>query len=313
MTQVLSGLISGGALFLLAAVVVWEEVFTYNRNFCQIRRRFRKNLHSNPNPSTFGKVIDLDGVLKRIRTGYRNERNKRVIRTSFRLTGIAMIIGILGAYIAHIFVTHAYTLIDLLPIPALFAVTILCFMSILLSENCCVYRSRSASDLGVWLGIILPSVRKHGQLKIVQGSMHPVPFSIEPFFALLHWLRDEKGVTIDLYSGKPDFDKMQGWQLEEWKKYRSNIEKYEFKSSVHILPERPLSQFVLTDRIVRVEEEHPPWTERQTKKRGRIVEGPVTNHISLFDLFLKWTVQAKLKRLAQNAKPLEEELQASPN
>lgn len=298
MGEVLCGIVTAVAVTSLGIAYIYKQIHAFDANLHALLNVAGKNLK----PGSDARVA-FDKVKEEARIMYKLQRKKRVRKSVWGFILIGAILGLFALCVSHFFLGRVRPSLGLFPIPLLTTTAFMCFVYLLNSHNCCVFRSEAASDPKVWLGVILPSIPVGGDLKVVLGSMNPYPFSEKWLFDALVWLHSKKRVNLQILSGEPEWEKMNSDQLKKLRNFWANITKHGLQDHVRILPERPQLQFTLTNKLVRIEKDHASWIEREKEREKRKHDINIPNHIHLFDYFLIFLFRYKFKRLWQSAEP----------
>jgi hypothetical protein len=305
MLEVAIGVIAAGVIWLTGRLCVWREIRLFDRNLKKLIERAESSVKNQPaGREAQNEQDDFNSVKKDVQTGYERNKKERLRKVHWGIVLFAITVGYLTFCITYISAGGAYSFLVVLPAPVLVAGVFTFYEHLLNSEKCCVFKSTSAADPGLWLGLILPSISKRGTLRLVLGSMTPFPFSRRWFRDLLVWLDTEKKATIQIVSGKQELEKMDEKQRGEWIKCWGSFDRDFLRRNVHIVPGRPELQYAVTDKLVRVEKDHPSWVVRQQEKK----DGPVPNHIRLYNFFLIRAFNMDFDMLWNQGQPTVEDL-----
>jgi len=295
---------SGAAISPLAAffILIYKYIMPFDRNFNAIMNKLMEEKQGSAYVADRGYLKKLkDDVSK----SYSVRRRKAISRTFVGFALMAGIVFLLTLSVSRALLSDmrwpaAVLSIQILVTVLAFVVTVLAFVAHWYFVNtCATWPSSSASNPKLWLGAIFPSIPTGGNLNIVLGSMNPELISEEWFLKILDWLKTERGVTIRIATGEPCYQEMNQGHLQVLQNLQDGIKKYHLESSFRLLPERPRLQFVVTDNLVRIEQEHNRWTRRTAGTQ-------VPNHIHFFAFPLINRFFSRFQYDWSTAKPVEQ-------
>lgn len=302
MLEITVGLVSLGIVWISGIVYLLIKVRAFYSNLTDIMQEAENILEDEPARSRKKEKQEFDCVRQYILSSYKINKKVRLVRILIGLVLLGITIAYFAFCMTCISLGRAYSQTAILPMPLLAAALFVYYIYLLENEKCGVHISNSASNLKVWLGVILPSVSPGGNLRIVLGSMSPYPFSKQWFCKLIIWLQTAKKVSVKIVSGEPEFDKMDENLRKQWIKTWGSGAGHTLQSNVRIVENRPTLQYVVTDGLVRIEKDHSSWVTR--KKEGH--SDLIANHIHLGNSFLVRTFSAKFEKLWEHATPASE-------
>lgn len=300
--EITVGLVSLGIVWISGIVYLLIKLRAFYSNLTDIMREVENILEDEPARSRKKEKQEFDCVRQYILSSYKINRKVRLVRILIGLVLLGITIAYFAFCMTCISLGRAYSQTAILPMPLLAAALFVYYIYLLENEKCGVHISNSASNLRVWLGVILPSISPGGKLRIVLGSMSPYPFSKQWFCKLITWLQTAKKISVKIVSGEPEFDKMDEELRKQWIKCWISGPGNSLKSNIRIVKERPNLQYVVTDNLVRIEKDHPSWTTRKKEVHSDLIP----NHIHLFNSFLVRAFCAKFKKLWEHAIPVSE-------
>lgn len=308
MIAVAIGVLAAGVIWLAGRVYVWREIGLFDSNLRELIEMVESNLRKQPmGRETQNERDDFNRVRRDALAGYKRNKRERLRRVHGGIVLFAITAGYLTFCIAYIAAGGAFPFLAVLPTPLVVIGAWILYTNLVNSDKCCVYHSTSSANPILWLGLILPSISIRGTLRLVLGSMTPYPFSKGWFRDLLVRLEAGKKVSIRIVSGKQELERMNQRQREAWVKCWGSFNKDFLKRNFRIIPGRPELQYTVTDRLVRVEEDHPPWIVREQEG---IIE-PVQNHLRLYNFSLIKMYNAKFDASWNQGEPVAEDFVSS--
>ena len=307
MPEVAVGLVGLLVVWIIGILYLLVKVRAFDSNLNELMMEAEKNLEGESEGNRKKDKEEFDCLKERVLSSYKKNKKERLRQLLWGLVLLGITVGYFAFCVTCISLGRAYSLLTILPTPLLISALFGCYVYLLGSEKCCVLKSTSASDVNVWLGVILPSISSGGTLKIVLGSMSPYPFSKEWFCRLLTWLQTAKEVSVKIISGEPEFEKMDDNLLAQWVKCWDSPTGRILQGSIRLVKKRPELQYVVTDELVRIEKDHLSWVTR--KKAGP--SGLITNHIHLGNSFMVRVFKGKFEKLWESATPATERMSSS--